>query len=182
MLDAAMEAGLELPHSCMSGSCLTCPGKLKSGKVDQSEGVLEEEQTDAVSWCSSHGVRLRSFERDHTNKIQYDSIKEIAVTPISQHVMRDIIKVTLWHFNISTGFISYEIQLCCTRSSTLSFSPTNSAVKSIGGVLGARNLKFMHFNFAVFWHWYALSCAFDVSNWTIYLIGRLHRFKALTLR
>ncbi|CAM9810076.1 unnamed protein product, partial [Choristocarpus tenellus] len=44
LLEAAMDAGVELPSSCMSGSCLTCPGKLVSGRVDQSEGVLEEEQ------------------------------------------------------------------------------------------------------------------------------------------
>ena len=48
LLEAAMDAGLELPSSCMSGSCLTCPGKIVSGTVDQSEGVLEEEQTEAV--------------------------------------------------------------------------------------------------------------------------------------
>lgn len=49
LLEAAMDAGLELPSSCMSGSCLTCPGKIISGSVDQSEGVLEDEQTEAVS-------------------------------------------------------------------------------------------------------------------------------------
>lgn len=58
ILEAAMDAGFELPSSCMSGSCLTCPGKLKSGKVDQSEGVLEDEQTEAVSVCVSHHSRL----------------------------------------------------------------------------------------------------------------------------
>ncbi|CAM9819458.1 unnamed protein product, partial [Discosporangium mesarthrocarpum] len=45
VLEAAMDAGLDLPHSCMSGSCLTCPAKLVSGSVDQSDGILEEEQT-----------------------------------------------------------------------------------------------------------------------------------------
>ncbi len=56
LLEAAMDAGLELPSSCMSGSCLTCPGKIVSGSVDQSEGVLEDEQTEAVSiipWSSA---------------------------------------------------------------------------------------------------------------------------------
>ncbi|CAM9523102.1 unnamed protein product [Pylaiella littoralis] len=47
LLEAAMDAGLELPSSCMSGSCLTCPGKIVSGSVDQSEGVLEDDQTEA---------------------------------------------------------------------------------------------------------------------------------------
>ena len=55
LLEAAMDAGLELPSSCMSGSCLTCPGKLVSGSVDQSEGVLEDEQTEAVSTPAVRG-------------------------------------------------------------------------------------------------------------------------------
>lgn len=44
VLQAAIDAGIDLPHSCMSGSCLTCPAKLSAGKVDQSEGVLEDDQ------------------------------------------------------------------------------------------------------------------------------------------
>ncbi len=39
ILEAAMDNDLDLPHSCMSGSCLTCPGLIKSGSVDQSDGM-----------------------------------------------------------------------------------------------------------------------------------------------
>ncbi len=39
ILEAAMDNDLDLPHSCMSGSCLTCPGRIKSGTVDQSDGM-----------------------------------------------------------------------------------------------------------------------------------------------
>ncbi|KAI6693224.1 hypothetical protein NL676_020934 [Syzygium grande] len=43
ILSKAIDSGLPVPHDCKLGVCMTCPARLVSGSVDQSEGMLSDD-------------------------------------------------------------------------------------------------------------------------------------------
>ena len=76
ILSAALDAGIELPHDCKLGVCLTCPSKVLSGTVDQSEGTLDDSVTSqgyaltCITYPRSDCI-IRSIDEDELVSAQF---------------------------------------------------------------------------------------------------------------
>lgn len=61
LLDAALRAGLNLPHSCKGGHCSSCRARLHAGEVSYPQGrpiglMAQEERAGEVLLCQAHAA------------------------------------------------------------------------------------------------------------------------------
>ncbi|GMH18829.1 hypothetical protein Nepgr_020670 [Nepenthes gracilis] len=75
ILSKALDSGLSVPHDCKLGVCMTCPAKLVSGAVDQSEGMLSDDVIERgyVLLCASYprsDCRIRTIPEEELLSLQ----------------------------------------------------------------------------------------------------------------
>ncbi|HET7324175.1 MAG TPA: 2Fe-2S iron-sulfur cluster-binding protein [Halococcus sp.] len=70
VLDAAYDAGIDLPSSCRQGWCTTCASKLEAGEVDQSDSRRYydvDEEADFSLICTAKAcsdLHIRACQHD----------------------------------------------------------------------------------------------------------------------
>lgn len=75
ILAKAIESGMSVPHDCKLGVCMTCPARLMSGSVDQSEGMLSDDVLErgyallCVAYPQSD-CRIRTIPEDELLSLQ----------------------------------------------------------------------------------------------------------------
>ena len=76
VLEAALDAGIDLPYDCKLGVCLTCPAKLVSGKIDATGSTLDDSVTEqgfALTCCTypRSDMVIRSIDEDELVSAQF---------------------------------------------------------------------------------------------------------------
>lgn len=77
VLQAAYNAGIDLPNSCNAGVCTTCAAQIIAGEVDQSDGMGLSPELQAEGYallCVSHprsDLRLESEKEEMVYERQF---------------------------------------------------------------------------------------------------------------
>jgi CDP-4-dehydro-6-deoxyglucose reductase, E3 len=103
ILDAALAAGLNLPHSCKSGHCSSCRARLVSGQIRYPSGpplglTTQEAQSGYVLLCQARAVSDVAVEARLVANVADVEIKTLPcriarMTPLAPDVMQVFLKL-----------------------------------------------------------------------------------------
>jgi len=99
ILDAALRAGINLPHSCKAGHCASCRAKLIDGKIryrfgERPLGLMAQEERDgyvllcqALSAASEVSVQVREIKPAPEIQVRYLPCRIDRLQPLASDVM-----------------------------------------------------------------------------------------------
>ena len=79
ILDAGLEAGIDLRHDCKMGVCMMCPAKKVTGEVEQANAMLSDdvlEQGFVLLCCAEpvgEGVKITTVDEDELLEVQLNA-------------------------------------------------------------------------------------------------------------
>lgn len=82
ILNAALDAGIELPYSCNAGVCTTCAGKIIEGTVDQSDAAglgPDVREQGYVLLCSAYpesDLKIEADQEDVVYQLQFGQFQK----------------------------------------------------------------------------------------------------------
>jgi CDP-4-dehydro-6-deoxyglucose reductase, E3 len=103
VLEAALAAGLNLPHSCKSGHCSSCRARLVAGEIRYPSGrppgiTLEEERSGQILLCQARAQSDLTVEARLIASVADVEIKTLpcriaALTPLAPDVMQVLLRL-----------------------------------------------------------------------------------------
>ena len=79
ILDAGLDAGIDLRHDCKMGVCMMCPEKKVTGEVEQANAMLSDdvlEQGFVLLRCAEpvgEGVKITTVDEDELLEVQLNA-------------------------------------------------------------------------------------------------------------
>jgi CDP-4-dehydro-6-deoxyglucose reductase len=133
VLDAALRAGLNLPHSCKGGHCAACRARIVEGRTHYPDGrpvgITEvEERAGYTLLCEAHAlsdlvVEIRQIERADEIQIRSLPCRIEHVEPLAPDVMQVLLRLpAVEQFNFAAG---QYIDIMLPGSRRRSFSLAN---------------------------------------------------------
>lgn len=143
LLDAALRAGLNLPHSCKGGHCSSCRAHLRAGEVNYPQGrppglMPEEERAGEVLLCQAHAassdITLEVREiRPPTPEIVVKSLpcRIERLTPLTADIMAVFLRLPATEsFHFSAGqYLDILLSQSRRRSFSIASTPQDTLIE-----------------------------------------------------